>query len=779
MLNIILLALKSLWRDWRAAEWLLVCFALFIAIAATTSIHFYTDRIMRGLDKQGARLLGGELVISSPSPLPVAWEQKAREMKLRTAQVWSYLSVVSSKNQKSSNAMQLVSLQAVSDNYPLSDVTPNLPDPHTIWVEPRLLPLLSIEMNDELVIGAATFQVKKLLTSDLDTLSSGFIIAPRAMMRLADVPATQTVLPGSRVDYRLLLVGDASALKNFKSWITPLLSPSQKLIDTHSQQFALQNIMQNTENYLQLILLVCLLLSGVAISLSIQQYVRRHYAQIALWRCLGASHKQILTVFILQLIIIASIIGVIGIVMGYVAQEAYAYLFQDFIRFELPASGFSPILLGFITSNIILFAFSYPILSELPRTSPLYLWRNEINLSVLSTSTPLMISLSCMVLFILWFMNFSLLSIYFFLGLFLSIVFLYGVSLIIISILRVAVNHSEGSIRRGISQIVQYPFSFSLQFIGLNLILVAIIISACIRSNMINNWKQSLPETSPNFFAINIDKSDITRLSQFFQNQHIDIEGIYPMVRGRLIALNGQSVLSAVPAEAKNNNALHRELNLSWMWNFPSDNKIVKGPTWTLRDRNKALVSVEYGLANDLHLKLGDELTFQIGERKIDAVIMNFRTLVWSSIHPNFFMIFPPGLLDNFPTTFITSFHLDNKQKIILNDIVKIFPNITIIDMANVLLQIQNLVSKIIAAMQYLFIFALGLSILIFIASLQTTMDERQKTYSLLRILGAERHYIRRSLIVEFILLFMLISVTAMILGLLSVYLLEINIFNQ
>lgn len=778
MLKIIQLAIRSLWREWRAGEWLIACFALLLAVTATTSMHFYTDRLLRGLDKQSATFLGGDLVVSSSTPIPADWVGKTQQLKLRTAQVWSYLTVINSKNQASSNQMQLVSLRAVSEDYPLIGDSSVYPDPRTMWIEPRLLPLLSILIGDKVKIGSETFTIKRILSSDIDTLGTGLIIAPRVLIRLDDVPATHTVLPGSRVDYRLLVAGNTSDLQAFKNWITPLLQPGQTLIDVHSQHFALQDIVQRTEYYLQLILLVCLLMSGVAISLSIQQYIRRHYAQIALWRCLGARQNHIVIIFFIQLVVIAFTIGVIGIFLGYVAQEVFAYIFEDFIRFPLPASGLSPIILGFFTSNLILFLFSFPLVSELPRISPLYIWRDEVSMNTLRGYASLAISFLIILLFVSWFMNFSLLSIFFFLGLFISVIFLYGISLLFIYALRIAVKYMDGTFRRGISQLIQHPNSISLQFIGFNLILIAIIVSGLIRGNLIDSWQQSLPVTAPNFFAFNIDRSDIVNLENFFQKQNIRIEGIYPMVRGRLTALNGKPILTAVPVEAINNNALHRDLNLSWMWELPSDNKIVKGEPWTLKAMNKPLVSVEYKLAQDLRLHLGDELTFQIGEQKFNAIITNFRTLVWSSIHPNFFMIFPPGLLNNFPSTYITSFHLDAGQQLVLNDLVKIFPNVTIVDMANVLLQIQDLLSKMIIAMQYLFVFAAGLGILIFIACLQATMDERRQTYSLLHVLGADKQYISRSLMVEFFTLFFLIVFTAILFSVLIGNLLVKYIFN-
>lgn len=772
MLKTFHLASTLLWREWRKGEWLIVFLALFIAIASTTSIHFYVDRLTRGLDQQGAAFLGGDLVVTSASPIPHAWIAKAKDVGLETAEVWSYPSVISTKDK-----LQMVNLQAVSSHYPLLNKKSKPLARQEVRLEPRLLSLLHIHTNDSITIGRANFTVKDILTSDSDALTTGWAIAPRVMMRLDDVAVTHTVIAGSRVDYRLLLVGDKKQLQAYVAWLNPLLNTNQRLLDIHNQQFALNSTLEKASNYLQLVLLVCLLISGVAIALSIQQYITKHYAHVALWRCFGASQQQIFYIMLYQLCLVALLAGVLGVGIGYIAQTVFANLFASFFQFTLPASSIFPALLGLLTSLCLLFTFAYPLINRLPLTSPLYLWRHELpKLSLFSYACFLSVLLAIGI-FIYWSMSFSLLSLYFIYAVIVCVVFLYAFSLMVLALLRLILIHTEGSLRRGLSQLTQYADSVSWQFVGLSLILIAFIVLALVRTHLIQHWQQSLPKNTPNYFAINIAPTDLQPLRAFFKAQEVPIENIYPMVKGRLVALNERPILSMVSEQAKNNNALHRELNLSWMQTFPSDNKIVQGLAWTKSDNNKPLVSVEKNVADDLQLKLGDKLTFQTGDKTITATIVNIRTLDWSSFHPNFFMIFPPGILDDFPTTYITSFHLSANQTLVLNKLVQDFPNVTIIDVANLLYQIQDLISKITLAMQYLFLFTLAAGILIFIASLQASMGERRKAYYLLRILGAGKSYLRKSTIIEFTTLFFIIITTSIFLAYLLMHYLDAYIF--
>ncbi len=774
MLNTVKLAAKFLWREWRGGEWFVVVIALLLAITATTAMHFYTDRLSRGLDQQSAKFLGGDLVVSSPEPIPVLWEQHARALQLHTTQVWSYPSVVSAKNQ-----IQLANLQAVAEDYPLLGEQDNRPVSGTVWVEPRLLPLLGIALHDPVTVGAATLHVSRLLTADVDLLNTGWAIAPRLLMRLADVPATRTVLPGSRIDYRLLIAGEKHQLQQFRQWLAPQLTSSQRVLDAANQQATLHKVLQRAQDYMQLVLLGCLMMSGVAIALSIQQYMRRHYSQVALWRCLGGKQSQIRAIIFWQLGIIALVTGLFAVSLGYLAQSVFALLFKDFLQFPLPPGGMTPVWMGLLTSVLLLFAFAFPAVWELPRTSPLHIWRNSAVLNGMRKNAYLIVAFLVIAIFIYYGMNFSLLTLYFLSIVLLSIGILYGLSLFLLYLVRRLLSHTEGTVHRGLSQLIQYADSVSLQFIGFNLILIALVVLGGIRSYLINDWRQSLPATTPNYFAFNIAPTDLDQLKAFFQQHQIHVDALYPMIRGRLIAINQQPVMTTVSASAKDNNALHRELNLSFMWDFPADNKIVSGKPWAQQDAGKALVSVEEKLAHDLNLHLGEQLTFQIGDKQQTATIVNFRSLDWSSFHPNFFMIFPPGLLQDDSVTYITSFHLTTAETTVLNQLVQTFPNVTVIDVASLLQQMQDLISKITLAMQYLFLFALVDGGLIFLTSLQASLDERRQTYGLLRILGASQRYIRNSLIVEFSCLGLVILISASAIAVLIIRVLEKYFFNS
>jgi len=738
------LAVSFLLRECRAGQWLIVLFALILAVTTITAIDFFTDRLARGIDQQSAHLLGGDLIVSSSSPIPDSWRQKAASLHLRTADVLMYPSVISANNQ-----LQLVNVQAVSKEYPLFGKKTDLKKLNVL-TEFRLMPLLSLHQGDNITIGAASFAIQGELPGDIDMTNTGWAIAPRVLMRLDDIPATQVVLPGSRVNYRLLTAGDKKQVEAFRGWVKPQLKADQSILDVASQRENLLSSLQYADKYIQLIILFCILMCGTAITLSVRQHIHRHYEDVALWRCLGAPQKQVTGVFFRQFLIVAFAAGAAGITAGYILQLFLETIFGFYLQFPLPPSGPTPIFLGFLTSTLLLFCYAYPIISVLPRTSPLFLWRSTTSLKHYRQNTFIIITLVLLLTYVYWIMDFSLLALFILDSLLLAIGFLYVLNIFSLSLMRKLVRISNGSIRRGLSQFIQHPETAGIQLTAFTLILMSLLILGSVKNNLLGKWETKLPPNTPNYFAFNISPYDMNEVLQYFKQDKITIDNIYPMVRGRIVSLNGKPILQAIPEEARRHNALHRDLNMSSMLNYPADNKIVRGSYWNEADKGKLMVSIEKNLASDLNLKIGDKLGFQIGGENLTAVISNIRSVDWGSFHPNFYIIFPPEALNKYPETYITSFHLSQSQSTFLNQLVHEFPSITIIDIASVLKQIQGLLSKTASALQYLFMVAIMAAALIFVASLLSSMDERRETYRLLRVLGASRRYIVSSLIVEF-----------------------------
>jgi putative ABC transport system permease protein len=742
VLNISRLALRQLIRDVRSGQWLLIIAALILATTAITSIQFIANRLQQGLNQQSSQLLGGDLVVESTESISDAWKSTAKKFELQTAEVVLLQTITTY-----GDAIKLINLQAVSDNYPLFGERLQLQTGEA-RIDTRMQTELSMPLPATLKIGNAIFKVRLMSPASLELNSSGWMISPRVIIRMADLDATKTLIPGSRANYRLLLRGSKENLQAYQAYLLPKISAQQKLLDPDNQRYELLNNFNNIVNYIQLTILLCILMCGVAISISVRQYIHQHYQQIALWRCLGANSRQIITLFIIDFLFIATCAGLAGIALGSLIHHFATAWVQSYFPFALPDADWRPYLTGFLTSLMLLFCYAYPIIQVLPNVKPLELWREESSVTVNNQLYPIAAFILFFV-FVMWLLNFSLFALLVINAILLSVGFFYLLNIMLFAAIKRVSAHCSGVVRRGLSQITQFSDSSAAQINAFALVLMSIFLLSLVKNNLLDQWRGAANENAPNYFAFNIAPNEIQSIVTFFKEKQLPDLIYYPMIRGRLTTLNQRPIQDAVPSGQRAHNALRRELNLSATLNYPADNIITEGSAWSVNNKQKALVSVESSLASALHLNIGDTLGFLIDGQTVEAKVSNIRTVSWGAMHPNFYIIFTPDFLRNFTTTYITSFRLNAEQTSLLKELVNRFPNLTVLDIADTLNKIQSWISNATTILQALFLFSLCSAILIFIATLLSTMDERRHTYRLVRILGASRRYISLSITIE------------------------------
>jgi putative ABC transport system permease protein len=234
------------------------------------------------------------------------------------------------------------------------------------------------------------------------------------------------------------------------------------------------------------------------------------------------------------------------------------------------------------------------------------------------------------------------------------------------------------------------------------------------------------------------------------------------MVRGRLTGINGKPVTQAVTKEESSNEALQRELNLTWTDTVPPDNRLVSGSWWRTPAPGRG-VSVEEKLAKKLGVALGDELTFSIAGESLRAQVINIRSVQWDTFHPNFYMIFPPGILNAYPATYLTSFYLAPDQKSLLTALVRAFPSVTVLEIDQVLAQVRVIFSQVTTAIELVLLFVLAAGFAVLYAVLAASLNERFFEGALLRAMGASRRQLRAAHLAEFTVLGILAGLLAAI----------------
>jgi putative ABC transport system permease protein len=763
------LALRMLVRDWRAGEQRLLVAALVIAVAASTAIGFFTDRLGRGLVSQSADFLGADLVLSSPRPISRDWLEHAEQTGLRVAETLEFASVV-----VAGDALQLSSVKAVDRRFPLrgglrtapapfaADApTDQTPAPGQVWVAPRLLSALGIQVGDRIDVGAQRFTVSQVLSFEPGQAGDVFGVSPRVLMNLDDVAATRVVQPGSRLSYRYLFAGSEAEIARYRDWLDARLQPSHALSGVREGRRAVGSALERAERFLGLAVLAALVLAGVAIAMAARRYSERHFDMSAMLRCLGASQKDLLALYLPQLLLLGVAASAVGSLLGWLAQFGLLYLLADLLPAPPSATRLWPVAGGLATGLVILGGFALPPVLRLREVPPLRVLRRELEPLPLRAWLVYGAALAA-VIALMWRYTRDW-------SLTLAVLAGGGAALALLGVLGLALlwlgRRFNGRVgvawRFGINNLWRRSRTSISQILAFGLTLMAMAVIALLRTDLLSTWQSQLPEDVPNHFAVNILPERVNEVAAFLQQRGIETSQLYPMVRGRLVSINAAPVREAVSKEAQDDNALNRELNLTWSMQRQADNRILAGRWWRSEDAGRALVSVEAKLAERLGIALGDELGFAIGGRNLKATVSSIRSVQWDSFRPNFYMIFPDGVLEEFAATYMTSFYLPVGARSVLVELVREFPALTVLELERVIAQVERIFHQVTLAVEYVLVFVLLAGFAVLFAALQASLDDRLYEGALLRALGGSRRQLRAAHLAEFALLGILAGLVA------------------
>ncbi|HHF7343741.1 TPA: ABC transporter permease [Legionella feeleii] len=736
------LTVQSVLRDWRSGELTLLSLALVIAVACVSALNIFAGMVNQQLVQQASQMLGADLVVRSSVPISSQWFIKAKELGLKQTTTLTFLSMVAHNDN-----LQLAQIRSIEAPYPLlgelkiantlseqARSIHEVPANDTVWLSPLLLPLLNVAVGGKLTIGAAEFTVAALLIEEPGQTGDWFNISPRIIMNQGDIPKTKVVQPGSNLAYRWLLTGEKNNIEQLKYYLKDKLTEQQELADGTTNLSVTQTI-QRTLDYLNLGTLMSLVLAGVAISMASLRYSQRHTQQVAILRCFGASQRQIIGVYLSGILFLGFISCLLGVLLGYILQPLLRQWLSGLLPQFKASLTIKPALLSITTGMVVLLCFSLMNILKLRHVTAVTILRKEK--LAWTTETWLGYSLAFLLLAGLayfytqsWRLTVSVL--YACLG-FIAVVT--GSLWLIFNYLTTIKHYIHLNWRFGFANIARNLANSSLQVIGIGLALTAILSLYILRNDLIHNWQQQLSDTAANYFIVNIEPNQVEALTQFLAKNNIKTSNLYPMVRGRVIAINGQRVQRLFGEKMKEINALQREINLSWTSALPPNNKIVAG-SWPVADKEENWVSIEQGVADQLGLKLNDVMTFRIGITTISTKVTSIRTVDWAAFTPNFFMLFRPGLLNDFPQTYIASIYLKSSQQKVLNTLVTQFPNVTIIDIANILNKIHSIFDNTSKAINFMAFFGALAGLIIVILAMLSFSGLKQQETQILKILG-------------------------------------------
>ena len=750
-------SLRMLARDWRAGELQVLAAALVIAVAAVTSVAFFADRLGQALLRDAHQLLGADLVLVSDHPWEKDISRRIERQGLQSAEALNFVSMVLNAGQS-----QLAGVKAVTEGYPLrgrlrTAPAPGAPDAPsergpargTVWLEERLVSALGAPVGSSIRLGGAELEVAAVLTLEPERSANFFNIAPRLMMHLEDVPATGLVQTGSRVWYYVYAAGPQQKISLLEKDLKGNLGRGQRVENLETGRPEVRASIERAERFLGLTALLAAILAGVAIALGARRFVERHLDGCAVMRCLGATQRKLVYLFGTEFFLLGVAACAAGTLLGFAAQSALAAALAGLLRGELPPPGAAPALQGFLVGLALLLGFALPPLVQLKNVPALRVMRRETAPGP-GTLLSYAAGFGVLAALLVWQAG----------DLKLGLTVVGGFSVALLAFFALAwgalrlLTHRRLTrlaghrLRYGLANLRRRARGNAVQVASLALGLTALLLLSFTRNDLIDAWRRAAPADAPNRFLIGVQPDQRSAVEDFFKAKGVELPELYPMVRGRVVAHNGRPASEADYTEERARRLIEREFNLSYMEQPPAHNQVVAG-RWF--DLNAKELSVEEGIAERLGWKLGDELAFSVGGETFSARIGSLRKLRWDSMKVNFFVIAPPRLLQGLPTSFISAFRLEPGQEPVAGELAARFPNLTLVDVGAALRQAQEVIDQLIAAVQVVFLFALGAGLLVLYSALVATEDERRREAAVMRVYGASRSQVTGAQRMEFL----------------------------
>ncbi len=807
------LSLRLLWRDWQGGELRLLFLALVMAVTSVTGIALFTDRLEQALLAESANMLAADRVLSGRGEAPVEWLEEARARGLETAETLSFGSMVFSDT-----GNVLVSAKAVSDAYPLRG---NLlvadrafgigapidggPPAGEVWVESRVLPALGVDIGDTLYVGNAALRVTRVIVQEPDRQQGGMMdnAGPRLMLNVADVPATEVIQVGSRVSYRYLFAGNEDSLNDYAQWLDGRTNGEFRLRDVRDESAEVADALNKAESFLLLGSLFAVLLAGVAIALTARRYSERHFDYVAILKTLGCTSGQIMSLYLSIQVVLAVIAIALGSFLGWGIHALILQALSAVLAIELPAAGFSPYVIGSMTAVICLLSFALPPLLALRKTSPLRVLRKDLDTNTLSANLPYGVGMAGSLVLVLWYSRDVVLTTVLVLAVLGVVAVLSGISWLMLRS-GSSVGMKAGSAwKLAMSATRRRRKQNVLQILVFSLTIMSLLILTLLRTDLIRDWQAQLPENTPNHFLMNVTQTQVPGIEQFFRANGVEPNQFFPMMSAGVTRINGEEPRPQWLDDDEQSNVTERagddgsaagqteetgedgrprrvsNRQVTWTSRLPNDNQIVAGEWWETNPQ-PGYVSLEDDYAERLGASLGDVIEFDVGQgRLLEARVQSLRSVRWDNMQPNFFIIFSPGTLDGLGGTYLSTALMAQEKKTLINDLLREFPTIVVIEIDALIEQIQNIIAQVTSAIELIAGLVLVCGALVLLACVTATLDERFCENAILRTLGAGRKLILSSLLIEFATIGLMAGIIATLGAEVSLSYLQTRVFQQ
>jgi putative ABC transport system permease protein len=750
---------RTLWRDVRSGELRLLVLAVTLAVAALTAVGFFADRLQGGLQRDARQLLGGDAVVATDNPTPALFTQQAQRQGLKAVHTLTFPTMARASDMQGGSA-KLVALKAVEPGYPLrgslriksqtgaiEKVAKTIPERGQVWVEPQLMDALGLSMGDALLLGNSRFTITAAIAVEPDRGTGFMNFSPRVMVNSADIEATGLIQPASRISYRMAVAGDEAQVKAFVKWADLQIKGDQpirgvRIESVETGRPEMGQTLDRASKFLSLVALLAALLSAVAVALAARSFAASHLDDCAMLRVLGLSQRTIAASYCWEFALVGLFASGLGVAIGFGVHYLFVALLVGLVDASLPPASVVPVFLGLGMGLTLLVAFGLPPILQLAQVPPLRVIRRDVgnlrpaSLGVLSIGVA---GFAALLLAVSSDLTLGLIAVGGFAG---AVLIFAGMGWLAIKVLRWSVNDATAprALVLATRQIAARPAFTVVQVSALAVGLLALVLLVLLRTDLISSWKKATPADAPNRIVINVSPDQSDDFQQTLKSAGVEKFDWYPMIRGRLVAINGRDVSSDDFIEDRAKRLVDREFNLSHGAIRPSSNLIVEG-RWT--EEEKGAISMEEGIAQTLGLKLGDTVRFDIAGMQTESKITSMRKVDWGSMRANFFAMYPVSQMDQVPATYMGAFKAPVTAGFD-NALVRAFPNVTNIDMSATISQVQRVLDQVIRAVEFLFGFTLAAGLVVLFAAVSATREERARDFAIMRAIGAQNSLLRQ-----------------------------------
>ena len=756
------LAWRQLRRDLAAGDIRILLAALVLAVVAVTAVGFVTDRAERALAVEANRMLGGDALVRADGPVDAKIVAAAGREGLRSAGTVELPTMIR-VGRGDAARLKLGELRALDAGFPLrgrfriADARGERtvaagPPAGALWLARAGADALGARVGDAIGIGEREYRLDAIVVEEPDgaALSLGF--APKAFIAGADLASTGLIQPGSRAGYTFVVAGDMPAVERFVAGVKANLPRGHRLDTAADARPEIRSALDRGGRFLGLAALVSVVLAAVAVAMAARRHSERHLSGAAVMRCLGASQRTLAAIHIGELAMLGLFASVLGVAIAFALQWAIGAWLMSMLKIDIPPATVWPALRGIGVGMVVLLSFGAPPVLALRRVPALRVLRRDLDATEPSAWLVALAGFSGLGALLWWQAGSATLGLSMLLGIALTLAALALIAWLLIVLVRRARGRLRGPLRYGLANISRRAGTSVAQVAALGLGLMMLLLLTFVRTDLLDRWRNSISADAPNRFIVNVQPDQIDDVRAFVARQGIAAPALFPMIRGRLVEYNGRAVsgddYAAQGERAKR--LAQREFNLSSSAMLASDNRITAGRLWPKAGPASPELSVEEDFAKTLGWKIGDRVAFDIAGQRFEARITSLRRVEWESFKPNFFVIASPGALDAYSASYITAVKVPPSRPQFTAQLVDAFPNLTVIDVDAILAQVRDIGDRVALVVQVVFWFSLAAGVLVLLAAVTASQDERLREGAVMRALGGSRRQLRLAQASEF-----------------------------